>query len=76
MLLHDTMPAELKVIHKARFVFQKKDHVRDEVLHIRLKERPHAAQRAVGNNQRIDRPRRQLTLELCGLAQEVVSSPC
>ena len=36
--------------------YQQQDQVGEEVRHICLKESPRAAQRAVGNHQRIDRP--------------------
>ena len=41
--------------------YQKKDQIREDVRHIRLKESPHAAQRAVGKHQRIDTPILKIT---------------
>ena len=50
-----------KIIHKERFFLKKKNQIREEVRHIRLKESPYTAQRAVGNHQRIDRPILKIT---------------
>ena len=43
---------------------QEQDQIPEDVRHIRLKESPHVAQRAVGNNQRIDRLIRKITRDL------------
>ena len=39
----------------------KKDQVHEEVRHVRWKERPYAAQQAVGDNKRLDRPILKMT---------------
>ena len=40
---------------------KKKDQIREEVRHIRSKEGPYAARRAVGNHQGLDRPILEIT---------------
>ena len=63
------MPAEslVKVVRRIQddsqgeILHKKKDQIREAVRHIRLKESPYAAQRAVGNHQRNDRPILQIT---------------
>ena len=44
-----------KTDHKA-ILCQKKDQIREEFRHIRLKKSPYATQRVAGNHQRLDKP--------------------
>ena len=52
---------EIQLTHRARFSTEKKNQSREEVRHTRLRESPYAAQRAVGNHQRSDRPILKIT---------------
>ena len=68
IIVSDHAPGNLaKVVKRnkddsqSEILVQKKDQIREEVRHFRLKESPKAAQQAVGNHQRSDRPILKIT---------------